>query len=146
MRSFVYGIAAASLLASASFAQVAPTRTPTAGTDTAGAPSTGASPRTTGGPNNDQSAAGKNSAGGDNNQAVATTSANANQPAKGSNSFTEGQAKSRLESEGFTDVSGLNKDNDGIWRGTAMTKAGQKTNVWLDYKGNAGATQQAAGR
>ena len=146
MRSLVYGIAAASLLATAAMAQTAPARAPTTGTDTAGAPSTGASPMTTGGPNNDQSAAGKNAASGNNNQAVATTSANANQPAKGSNSFTEGQAKSRLESDGFTHVSDLKKDNDGIWRGTGMTKTGQKTNVWLDYKGNAGATTQSAGR
>lgn len=153
MRSLFFGLAAASLLAGTSMAQVAPTRGPnsnatgpTVGHDTASAPSTGASKTTTGGPVNDQTASGKNAAGGDNNQAVATTNANANQPAKGSNSFTEGQAKSRLESNGFNNVSDLKKDNDGIWRGTATTKAGEKTNVWLDYKGNAGATQQSAGR
>ncbi len=76
-------------------------------------------------------------AAGDNNQAVATTSANARQPAKGANSFTSGEAQGRIESEGFKTVSNLKKDNDGIWRGTAM-KDGANVGVWLDYKGNIG--------
>ena len=76
-------------------------------------------------------------AGGDNNQAVATTSANARQPAKGANSFTAGEAQGRIESEGYTTVSNLKKDNDGIWRGTA-SKNGASVSVWLDYKGNIG--------
>lgn len=53
----------------------------------------------------------------------------------GANSFTEGQAKSRFESYGFSDVSGLNKDNDGFWRGAAK-KDGKTVNVVLDFKGN----------
>ena len=57
------------------------------------------------------------------NPAVDTTGAKPMaQPAKGANSFTEGQAKSRLASNGFTDISTLTKDADGVWRGRA-TKA-----------------------
>jgi len=74
---------------------------------------------------------------GDNNQAVATTSANAPMPAHGANSFTDGQAKSRLEKSGFSDVSALTKDKDGVWRGTAQ-RNGQTVQVWVDYKGNVG--------
>lgn len=54
---------------------------------------------------------------------------------KGANSFTEGQAKSRLEGAGFRDVTGLAKDNDGIWRGKA-NKDGKSVDVGVDYKGN----------
>lgn len=54
---------------------------------------------------------------------------------KGSNSFTEGQAKSRIEGAGFSDVTGLAKDNDGIWRGKAK-KDGKGVDVGVDYKGN----------
>jgi putative membrane protein len=79
---------------------------------------------------NDQTAAG-----GHNNQAVATT--DAAQPAKGANSFTEAQARTRLEKNGFQNVSELKKDDDGIWRGTAE-RDGSKLNVWEDYKGNVG--------
>lgn len=76
-------------------------------------------------------------AGGDNNQAVATTNANAPQPAKGANSFTDGEARRRLESNGYSTVADLKKDDDGVWRGNA-TKDGAKVSVWLDYKGNIG--------
>jgi hypothetical protein len=83
------------------------------------------------------SPAGAAAASGDHNQAVATTNANAPTPAKGSNSFTMGEAKSRIEKNGFSDVSGLTKDSNGVWRGTAQ-KGGSSTTVWLDYKGNTG--------
>jgi hypothetical protein len=56
-------------------------------------------------------------------------------PLKGANSFTEGQAKDRIVAAGFTEVSGLAKDGDGIWRGTA-TRDGQSMKVAVDYKGN----------
>jgi opacity protein-like surface antigen len=56
-------------------------------------------------------------------------------PAAGSNSFTEGQAKSRIEAAGFSNVSGLSKDKDGIWRGKA-SRGGATVNVALDYQGN----------
>ena len=57
---------------------------------------------------------------------------------KGANSFTEGQAKSRIASAGFADVSELKKDEQGVWRGTA-TRGGKKEQVGFDYKGNIGA-------
>jgi hypothetical protein len=56
-------------------------------------------------------------------------------PAAGSNSFTMAQAKSRIEAAGYTDVSGLAKDKDGVWRAMA-SKGGASTNVSLDYQGN----------
>lgn len=76
-------------------------------------------------------------ASGNRNQAVTTTDANAARPARGSNSFTEGQARGRLEDNGFQNITSLKKDDDGIWRGVA-TKGGSQGPVWLDYKGNAG--------
>ena len=56
-------------------------------------------------------------------------------PVPGANSFTEGQAKSKIESGGYTQVSGLKKDDNGVWTGSAM-KGGQKVNVKLDFQGN----------
>ncbi len=56
-------------------------------------------------------------------------------PFPGANSFTESQARSRIEGEGFSAVSELRKDDQGIWRGTAM-KDGKNVSVALDYKGN----------
>ena len=68
--------------------------------------------------------------------AVASPSANnPGAPAAGANSFTEGQAKSRIEAAGYSNVSGLAKDKDGIWRGTA-SKGGRAVDVALDYQGN----------
>jgi predicted homoserine dehydrogenase-like protein len=68
--------------------------------------------------------------------AVASKSTtNPGAPAAGANSFTEGQAKSRIEAAGYTNVSGLMKDKDGIWRGTA-TKGSATNNVALDFQGN----------
>ena len=54
---------------------------------------------------------------------------------KGANSFTEGQAKSRLEGAGLSNVTDLKKDDDGIWRGKA-TRDGKSVTVGFDYKGN----------
>ncbi len=79
-------------------------------------------------------------ASGNDNQTVATTNANAATPASGHNSFSKGEARRRIASEGFTGVGGLAKDAHGVWRGHA-TKDGQATSVWLDYKGNVGSTQ-----
>lgn len=56
-------------------------------------------------------------------------------PFKGANSFTEGQAKDRIVAAGFTSLSTLNKDGDGIWRGNAM-KDGKSVKVAVDFKGN----------
>ena len=56
-------------------------------------------------------------------------------PVAGRNSFTEGEAKSRIEKMGFSNVSNLKKDDNGVWRGRA-TKDGKTVDVSLDYQGN----------
>ena len=56
-------------------------------------------------------------------------------PVSGATSFTERQAKSRIESNGFSNVSELRKDDQGVWRGKA-TKDGQSVAVSLDFQGN----------
>jgi hypothetical protein len=100
-------VAASLLAATAAFAQSTATTTP-AQPSTSPAPaavSSSANPRTT------------------------------NAPVAGANSFTEGQARSRIEAKGFGNVSGLQKDSKGIWRATAM-KDGKSQTVSLDYQGN----------
>ena len=68
--------------------------------------------------------------------AVATpNTTNPAAPVPGANSFTEAQAKARIEEQGYTDVSELAKDKDGIWRGKAK-KAGAMVSVALDFQGN----------
>jgi hypothetical protein len=56
-------------------------------------------------------------------------------PLKGSNSFTEGQAKDRAMARGATDIGPITKDADGVWRGPAKID-GKPTQVAVDYKGN----------
>jgi putative membrane protein len=56
-------------------------------------------------------------------------------PVPGANSFTEAQAKDRIQDAGYADVSGLAKDDNGVWRGQA-TKDGKTVSVALDYQGN----------
>ena len=56
-------------------------------------------------------------------------------PIAGANSFTEGQAKSRIESNGFSNVAELRKDDQGVWRGKA-TKDVRAVAVSLDFQGN----------
>ena len=131
---------AATLLAGTAFAQTA---APTPGNTAPGAtsvtpmpgvnPSTGTTPATGVVGRNTGTAA----ASGDRNQAVATTSQDAMEPASGASSFTEGQARGRIEDKGYTAVTGLTKDDNGVWRGTA-TKDGSSAQVWMDYKGNIG--------
>src|ERR687890_351710 len=58
-----------------------------------------------------------------------------NAPVLGANSFTEGQARSRIEKMGFADVTDLKKDDNGVWRGRAM-KGGQMVDVSVDFQGN----------
>ena len=99
-------------------------------------PSTGTTPGTSMSDRNSGTAA----ASGDRNQAVTTTSSNAPQPAKGANSFSRGEARRRIQSEGFQKVVNLHKDSGGVWRGKG-TKDGQQVAVWLDYKGNVGQAQ-----
>lgn len=54
---------------------------------------------------------------------------------EGANSFTEGQAQEQIAAAGLSNVSALNKDEKGIWRGTAH-KSGKTVNVAVDYQGN----------
>jgi hypothetical protein len=60
---------------------------------------------------------------------------NPSAPVAGANSFTEGQAKSRIEDKGFKNVSDLKKDADGVWRGKA-DQNGKAVNVSVDFQGN----------
>ena len=125
MKLTILGAAAISLIGAVAVAQPAPTRSsPNQPAPAATAPA-GQSSRDTA------------AAAGNSNQAVATTDANAPIPARGANSFTEGEARSRIESNGYSNVSGLTKDDDGVWRGKAQ-KGSQQAQVWLDYKGNVG--------
>jgi hypothetical protein len=70
-----------------------------------------------------------------NNAVNSSDKNNSNAPVAGRNSFTEGQAKSRIEEAGYSNVSGLQKDDKGVWRGKA-DKAGTKTDVSVDFQGN----------
>ena len=65
------------------------------------------------------------------NPAVHTTA----MAAKGRNSFTESQARGRIAKDGYSNVSTLAKNANGVWQGTAI-KGGATVNVALDYKGN----------
>ena len=51
--------------------------------------------------------------------------------------FTEGDAKSRLEARGYSNIHGLHKDAFGIWRG-AGTRNGKTFKLSLDVEGNVG--------
>jgi hypothetical protein len=70
------------------------------------------------------------------NAAIKSPDANiASKPVKGANSFTEAQAKAHIEAKGYTKVAGLHKDQDGVWRASAV-KDGKPSSVSLDYQGN----------
>ncbi|MBB3136037.1 opacity protein-like surface antigen [Rhizobium pisi] len=71
-----------------------------------------------------------------NTPAVATPDTkNPTAPVEGSNSFTEGQAKDRIEKAGYTDVKDLKLDDKGIWVASGM-KDGKAVSIALDYQGN----------
>jgi hypothetical protein len=71
-----------------------------------------------------------------NNNAVNSSGQNnSNAPVAGRNSFTEGQAQSAIEKAGYTNVTGLKKDDNGVWRGKA-SKGGSSTSVSVDFQGN----------
>ena len=73
---------------------------------------------------------------GPNNNAVNSAGQNnSNAPVAGRNSFTESQAKSRIENAGYTKVTDLKKDDDGVWRGKG-TKGGATSDVSVDFEGN----------
>ena len=69
------------------------------------------------------------------NSAINSSDKQVNSPVQGRNSFTEGEAKSRIEKAGFANVSNLQKDDTGVWRGKA-TKDGKSVDVSLDFQGN----------
>jgi hypothetical protein len=69
------------------------------------------------------------------NPYLADNPTTATPPLAGANSFTESQARDRIEANGFTAVTALAKDEQSIWRGMAM-KGGKSVRVALDYKGN----------
>jgi hypothetical protein len=70
------------------------------------------------------------------NRAINTEGANnSNAPVAGANSFTESQAKSRIEAGGYSNVTELKKDDNGVWRGKAM-KDGKTSAVSVDFQGN----------
>jgi len=74
------------------------------------------------------------------NKAVNSEQKNSNAPVAGRNSFTEGQAKSAIEKAGYTNVSELKKDDNGVWRGKA-SKSGSTSAVTVDFQGNVNATK-----
>jgi hypothetical protein len=51
--------------------------------------------------------------------------------------FTEGEAKSRFEAGGYSNVHGLHRDTFGIWHGTA-TRNGKAFRLSLDVEGKIG--------
>jgi hypothetical protein len=71
------------------------------------------------------------------------TSSNPNESARssdsglehGANSFTEGQARRRIEDHGYRNVGKLHKDKNSIWQAEAM-KNGQRVRVGVDFRGN----------
>ena len=79
---------------------------------------------------------------GPNNNAVNSSGQNnSNAPVAGRNSFTEGQAKSRIEDAGYKNVSELKKDDNGVWRGKASKDSGSPTDVSIDFQGNVNAAK-----
>jgi hypothetical protein len=148
MTALKLGLAAA-LISSVAFAQTTPGTTTTTPSPTAPGTAMGTTMGTTPGapgrnlpgvttntpaqlnPSNNSSAT-----------APAVTTSNANNktaaaPVKGRNSFTMNEARRRIEKGGFTQVTGLKKDGDGIWRGKGM-KNGASVDVYCDYQGNVG--------
>ena len=60
---------------------------------------------------------------------------NSTAPVAGANSFTRSEAIKQIEAKGYTHVTGLKKDKDGVWRGKA-TKDGHAGPISVDYQGN----------
>ncbi len=58
-------------------------------------------------------------------------------PVAGSNSFSAAEARRRIEASGFAQVTGLTKDQKGVWHGKAL-KNGATVRVYCDYQGNVG--------
>jgi hypothetical protein len=131
MRTTFVVAVAASLFAGHAFAQAtSPANPPSTAAQAPKADTAPAAPRTDA--QNQVPPAAK----GPSNPAVRTEEGNiATAPVAGANSFTEGEAKSRIEARGFANVSELKKDDQGIWRGKAM-RNGRNVDVALDFQGN----------
>jgi hypothetical protein len=56
-------------------------------------------------------------------------------PRAGVSGFTEGQAKDYAMAAGYSSVSSLVRDGDGVWHGSAM-KGGKMQKIAIDEKGN----------
>ena len=56
-------------------------------------------------------------------------------PFVGDSTYSESQARGVIERGGFTSVSNLRKDDQGIWR-AAASRAGTPVTIALDYRGN----------
>jgi hypothetical protein len=54
----------------------------------------------------------------------------------GADSLNEQQAKSRIEAKGYSNISALQKDRHGIWRGKAAMRDGRRVAIILDLQGN----------
>ena len=61
---------------------------------------------------------------------------NSKAASEGADSLDEDQARLRIEAKGYLDVSGLQKDSRGIWRGKGTLKDGKPVYVTLDLEGN----------
>lgn len=53
----------------------------------------------------------------------------------GANSFTEDQARRRMEEVGLREIRDLTLGNDGVWRASAATPQGRPVQVNMDYQG-----------
>jgi len=51
------------------------------------------------------------------------------------NSFTEGQARRRIEDRSYSNVDQLHKDHNSIWQ-TEATKDGRRLRVGVDFRGD----------
>lgn len=112
MKHFLLSAAVVAAISSAAFAQTAPAPTTPAPTTPPAAAPAPATPAP-----------------------AARPAVNAAPLENGANSFTEDQAMARLRDAGITDITGLAKDNNGIWRGRGQWQ-GKAVAVGLDFRGN----------
>ena len=56
--------------------------------------------------------------------------------APGHNSFTQSQAIGHLTNAGYTNVTGMTQDDQGVWHGQATNKSGKSVAVSVDYQGS----------
>jgi len=59
-----------------------------------------------------------------------------NVPGSSPDGLSEDEAKQRIEAKGYLNVSNLEKDSRGIWRGKATLEDGRPVDVTLDLEGN----------